>query len=199
VNSRGDRTRARLDAASELLRAAGGQGTVRTHGDSMEPTLGAGAAVLVRYRPVERPRRGELIVFRQVDYLVVHRFLGTVAGPDGPRFRTRGDGAARLDGPVEPGAVVGTVVAIERPDGWRSLEGRLARAYGAAVALHALAWAGARATSGFRFLGALDRGLLRAADAVLFALAHRRVAAPWVPGAAGILPHGPDRPPGNGA
>ncbi|HKQ62516.1 MAG TPA: S24/S26 family peptidase, partial [Candidatus Polarisedimenticolaceae bacterium] len=116
-----------LDAAVELLGRAGRRGTVRVQGQSMTPTLASGQTLGVEFAP-EALRRGDLLLFRQQDYLVVHRLLGPASFPDGRRcWRTRGDGMLALDPPVDPARVVGRVVAVQLGEEWRSLEGRWAR------------------------------------------------------------------------
>ena len=170
-------------AALEVLLERGRDSVLAVTGESMRPTVGPGADVRVSLPA--RPRFGDLIVFRQADYLAVHRYLGVATGPGGIRcLRTRGDGVSALDPPLAPGDVRGRVVAIARPDGWRSLDGAGARAYSVAVALHDLAWAGA-ASRASRIHGGLgrgaellDRGLLRVADRLLFRALHRRTPPP---------------------
>src|SRR5262245_19973917 len=62
-----------------------------------------------------RARAGELLVFRQQDYLVVHRCLGRARARDGARcLRTRGDARPDLDPPVLDDRVVARVAAIRR-------------------------------------------------------------------------------------
>ncbi len=185
-----------LDAAVSMLGRAERLGAVRVLGDSMRPTLGSGDLLAVEFAG-ERPRRGDLVVYRQADYLTVHRHLGRARFPDGrPCLRTRGDGSIALDPPVAPESVVGRAVAVRRDGRWRRLDGRLARVYAIAVAGHDLAWAalavlasrtvdralarlGAR-SPGRRIAAAADRALLRIADRILFRRVHR--AAPPPPG-----------------
>jgi hypothetical protein len=152
--------------------------TLDVTSDSMLPTLPAGSSV--RVEPSARtPRRGDLLVFRQADYLVVHRFLGTARTADGARcLRARGDAARPLDPPVAPEHVLGVVVAVRRDGEWRSLRGAPARAYAAALAWHGLVWAWLRSRGLGAVAEAADRGLLSTADRLLFRAAHRRVAPP---------------------
>ena len=104
-------------------------------------------------------------------------------------MRTRGDGRTDCDGPVSLANVLGIVISLERDDGWRSTEGKLARIYAVAVALHGRCWAeagalasGAEERLGVRFLRpgieAADRLLLWLADAMFFRAVHRRTHAP---------------------
>lgn len=170
----------------------------------MEPTFAAGASVEVEFGP--EFRYGDILLFRQNDYLVVHRCLGRARTRAGIEcLRARGDGISRLDPPVGEAAVLGRVIAIERPSGWWSLRGGGARVYACLVGLHDLVWAalvlgvGAVAGPVWRDRAArLDRAMLRLADAVAFRAAHRRIPAPKgvpesdLPGPADILA-GPSR------
>ena len=153
---------------------------------SMRPLLRGGDLVLA-VSPGATPRAGDLIVFTQRDYLVVHRYLGGASAPDGtPCLRTRGDGRNQLDPPVLPGAVRGRVVAVRRGGIWRSLEGGPAQAFARAVAWHALAWSAAGVALGAIGLGAvaaaIDAFLLRL-TAVLIPIVFPRIPAPAAAGA----------------
>ena len=179
-----------LDAAVELLGRSGGIGTVRVNGGSMRPTLQAGQRLAVQFGP-RREHRGDMLVFRQADYMAVHRLLGRSRRNGRTYLRTRGDAVPRLDPPVFRESIVGRVIAIEADDGWRGTRGPLARAYGKAVALHDYFWAGvhvaAGAVGGARRqrlqsrLGRVDRRLLRKVHGLLFRACHRRVPPPDVP------------------
>lgn len=179
-----------IDRAVGLLATEGTPTTFRVRGESMRPTLEPDSEVRVDPRS-PRPRFGEMILFRQANYLTVHRYLGPARFPDGtPCLRTRGDGRAVLDPPLRAPDLRGRVVAIRRTDGWRSVEGPAARAYAVAVGLHDLAWA-ALAAVAHRFeravgwgregggpivasIGRADRALLSLADRALFRALHRR-------------------------
>ncbi len=175
-----------LDEAMTLLARAEADRSIQVHGGSMSPTLASGSVIRVDFRQ-RSPRFGDLLVFRQADYLAVHRYLGTARLADGAIcLRTRGDGILALDPPVEPSRVAGRVVALERNGVWRSLLPRRARVYAWLVAFHDLAFAAIGVLSGRadRRLGRavlhprvewLDRGLLRLAHAALFVLLHPRV------------------------
>lgn len=185
-----------LDAAVEMMGRAGRGGTVRVVGDSMEPTLSEAQLLDAEFR-TDPPRRGDLVLFRQVDYLVVHRYLGPCRATDGRRaYRTRGDGRLFLDPAVPPERLIGRVRGACYGDVWRTFRTRRGALYGRLVAAHDLAWAaaGAVARSGDRALakvrlpaflvaavGACDRALLRAAHALLFRLTHPVVGAPERP------------------
>jgi|SoiMethySBSTD1v2_1073268.scaffolds.fasta_scaffold45136_2 hypothetical protein len=179
------------DEALRLALEASGSAvlTIVASDRSMEPTLYGGDAVLAV--PLEGdPVRGDILVFRQNDDLVVHRFLGPARAPDGaPCLRTRGDGRAELDPALFRANVRARVAALRRAGTWRTLEGAGPRLYAALVAWHDLAWAAAIHLS--RPLGlsgvpaAADRSLLRLGTAVVLPLAHRRIDAP-LPDVSGV-------------
>jgi len=160
------------DQALDLLLSDRGFAVVSiAEGDeSMLPHLHGGDAV--RAVAVDRPRAGDLLLYRQQDYWVVHRCLGPIAGG----WRTRGDGRNLLDPPLSSERVLGRVTAVRRAGRWRSLEGGPARLYARLVGWHALFWAGsgvlARKVGAGRAVAAADRGLLRIAAALLFPAAH---------------------------
>ena len=132
-----------LDEAVELLAESGGIAVVTMEGESMLPTLRPGQRVAVDFSALE-PERGDLALFRQQDYHVVHRVLGPASSPAGGGcLRARGDHLPALDPPVAPASVRGTVVAIEQAPGlWWNMRGGGARLYAIAAALHGLFWAG---------------------------------------------------------
>lgn len=178
-----------LGSAVELMGLSGGTRRLPVVGHSMRPTLLEGQAVAVA--PVTSPRRGDLLVFKGADSLVVHRLLGRAHLPDGgPAWRTRGDGRIELDPALDPEKVVGRAVALEHAGAWWDLRRPASRFYAWALAWHALAWSalGATARTVDRFLGRLglpgpfkrmaasiDAALLGAAQRSLFRAFHRRL------------------------
>ena len=149
---------------------------------SMVPHLSGGDLVAAG-PPEPAPRPGDLLVFVQRDYLVVHRYLGAARDPSGrPCLRTRGDGRNELDPAVSHDAVRARVVAIRRAGVWRSLEGVGPAAYARLVAWHDLFWAGVgvagRKVGLGRAAGFVDRAVLRVTAALLFAPLHVRIEAP---------------------
>ena len=183
-----------LAAAVDLLGDGSAAGIPVRDGDvSMKPTLVAGQLLWVEFAaPDLRP--GDVLLFRQQDYLVVHRLLGRSRFPDGrPSLRTRGDGWNGLDPHLDPDKVVGRVVAARDGLGWWDLRRTGARAYARTLAWHNLFWAAAGSGAGFvdrvvlrrpargplrATIAALDRGLLALAHALCFRLAHSRREAP---------------------
>jgi hypothetical protein len=128
-------------AAVELMGRAGRRGTVRVQGESMRPTLRPGQMLEVEFSPGPTAR-GDMLIFRQGETLLVHRLLGPARPHEGrPRLRTRGDGVLSLDPPLDLDRIVGRVVACEHREGWRSTRRRPARVYGWCLAWHGLFWA----------------------------------------------------------
>ena len=143
-------------AAVDLMGRAGRRGTVRVRGESMQPTLRPGQLLAVEFAP-ERLARGDMLIFRQDDLLLVHRLLGPARPIQGrPRLRTRGDGALSLDPPVDVDRVIGRVVALADGEHWRTTRDRPARAYAWCLAWHDLFWAVVATVS-----QRVDRGLHR--------------------------------------
>ncbi len=128
-------------AAVDLMGRTGRRGTVRVCGESMEPTLRAGQLLAVDFAP-EHLARGDMLIFRQGDLLLVHRLLGPARPIEGrPRLRTRGDGTLSLDPPVDLDRVIGRVVAVADGENWRTTRDRPARVYAWCLAWHDLFWA----------------------------------------------------------
>jgi len=167
-----------IDAALKLMAAPGRVAVLPVNGDSMVPTLRHGDQVAVELA-AERPERGDLLLFRQAAYHVVHRYLGPATGADGrPCLRTRGDHVSALDPALDPVLVLGRVVAAEREGVWRDLDNATARVYGLGVALHDLFWAAAAVLAGrLDARRGADQGSFRervvAWDRRFLALAHR--------------------------
>jgi hypothetical protein len=188
MNDRGPLSVQQLDAVVDLIGRTGGGVVLPMQGTSMVPLLGEGQLVAVDLSPFE-PQIGDLLLYRQLDYLVVHRYLGPATHEDGhPTLRTRGDGCLGLDPPLERERVRGRVVAIETQGLWWRLDRGGARAWALAVAIHDLCWAGigvlARRCDGVSlrlrlpvrtepWVARLDRSTLHLAHRWLFRAAHR--------------------------
>lgn len=173
-----------------LLSERGGAVVLIAEGDaSMRPHLAGGDAVLA-VPAAGTPRRGDLLLYRQQDYWVVHRCLGRVTTKDGRNgFRTRGDGRNELDPLLSPGDIRARVVALRRGGAWRSLDGMPARAYARMMAWHDTAWAAvgvaARSAGVAPVVASIDLLVLRLAVPVAFPLFHRRMSPPALASAQG--------------
>lgn len=111
---------------SERLLEEGYRVRFRAGGTSMQPAINDGDALTVE--PVEplAVRPGDILLYRTHRRGIAHRVVNIrQAGSAVVAFLLRGDAKAACDRPVEPGEVVGKVIAIERRPGWRA---RLARA-----------------------------------------------------------------------
>ena len=183
-----------LDAAVALMGNAGRLGIVRVLGESMRPTLPPDSLLCVDFAPAGL-RRGDLLLFRQGEYLAVHRLLFRSTDREGsPCLRTRGDNVLALDPPVDPARVIGRVTAMRRDGVWRDLLTRPARLYAALLAFHDFFWTGSSVVAdrtldrAFRVLHLpfslrrtivrLDGALLRAADRLFFDAIHAQVPPP---------------------
>jgi hypothetical protein len=176
------------DQALRLMLSDRGAAVVLvTEGDtSMVPHLRGGDAVLA-VPLAAPPGRGDLLLYRQEDYWVVHRCLGRAPAPDGREgFRTRGDGRNVLDPHLVTEDLRARVVALRRAGAWRSLEGPWARVYAGLMAWHDLFWAAVGVVARKAGLGsavaAIDLGVLRLSVPLAFPLFHRRIASPAVSG-----------------
>ena len=185
-----------LDAAVELMGRSGRRGFVRVQGTSMHPTLRQDQELAIDFGATDL-RRGDLLLYRQLDYLVVHRLVGWIPRDPGPPFlKTRGDARVDIDPPLDPRRLVGRVTAVRDGDGWWRMRGRGARLYAGCLAWHDLTWAAlvsiaGRGDRGFRKLGLktpflgvmarIDRGLLQLGHALLFRPLHRRTDEPPEP------------------
>jgi hypothetical protein len=153
---------------------------------SMVPHLRGGDAVLA-VPLTSTPRGGDLVLYRQQDYWVVHRCLGPVVSKDGGAgLRTRGDGRNALDPLLALEDVLARIAGLRRGGVWHSLDGRAARAYARLMVWHDLAWAAAGIAVGrvglSGVVAALDLTVLRLLVPVAFPPCHRRIAGPSVPG-----------------
>lgn len=111
--------------------------TLTVEGASMAPLLRPGDRLQLRAEP---PRVGAVVVYRAGSALVVHRVvaLRNERGRTAPLLLTKGDRSHRLDPPVWPAQVWGTVCAVQSRRGTLPLEGRAAWVIGRWVALLSL-------------------------------------------------------------
>lgn len=175
----------RDQALHMVLSTHGSAIVVVTKGDtSMVPHLRGGDAVLA-VPLATAPGRGDLLLYRQSDYWVVHRCLGRAVSRDGRAgLRTRGDGSNTLDPLLAHEDVLARVTALRRRGVWRSLEPRPARAYAQLLAWHDLFWAAAgvaaRKAGLGRLVAKIDLLVLRLSVPLAFPLFHRRIVRPAV-------------------
>jgi len=179
---------AMLDAAVELIGKSGRLGSVEVAGTSMLPTFERVERLAVEFSP-GRLEYGDVLVFRQRGILVVHRLVQRRRQGPSHGLRTRGDGTIAFDPWLEPGSVIGRVVAVGYADGsWRNLRNFRARLYAHALGLHGLVWGGMGAFvakyggstgESWRWrLGRIDFFKLRVTQAVFFRALHPRIPAP---------------------
>lgn len=177
-----------LDAAVDLIGKSGHLGSVAVSGFSMLPTFARVERLAVEFSPAGLVF-GDVLVFRQRGMLVVHRLVQRRQHEGSLRLRTRGDGTIGFDPWVDPGSVIGRVVAVGYNDRtWRNLRNPGARFYGRALAAHDLGWGclgavvmkfGGRSGADWRWrLGRLDHFGLRFTHRLFFRALHPVVPAP---------------------
>src|SRR3989454_7882575 len=115
------------EITGELLRC-GNRVRFRAVGASMQPTIEDGELITVA--PVEPAavKRGDILLYRGERGLIAHRLVGlrrSVKGED-VRYLLQGDASVDRDDPVQPGQVLGRVVAVRRGGRSRALDTRTA-------------------------------------------------------------------------
>jgi signal peptidase I len=99
----------KLELATMLLRS-GGTIRIRAFGTSMLPTIWPGDIILIEGSACDRLARGDVVLIKREESIVVHRLINT----DYPQWSTRGDAMPQNDPPVRPGDVLGRVREIHR-------------------------------------------------------------------------------------
>jgi hypothetical protein len=187
-----DRRRQALRLLGSAVKAwdqAGMLGEVSVVGRSMVPTFPTRSRIWFVSLEDRPARRGEILLFRQGDTLVVHRVL--VVLPDGS-YRTKGDGRAAFDEGVVPReAAFGRVVAFLRGEHPVSTLGRGARSYARILVFYSeTVGLMSRLAGGLdgllgrfrprrpvqfvrKVVAAVDRLIIRTMDLLLFPLFHR--------------------------
>ncbi len=98
-----------------------GELRLRVFGTSMVPSILPGDFVSIHRAGLNEISPGEIILFRQLDRLFVHRVvdrkvMAAAAGAQGPCLITRGDRLRHNDPPVTSSELLGRVTAIQRGD-----------------------------------------------------------------------------------
>lgn len=105
------------DPMLELLREVlerTGSARVRVHGTSMRPFINDGDVVLVRRRPAEELRPGDIAACIREEGLVMHRLLRIDRAG---RLRLKGDTLRGPDAPIVAGGFIGCVEMVETARG----------------------------------------------------------------------------------
>lgn len=100
----------RFTAVCEAILARGLRVRFRARGQSMQPNVKHGDIVEIRPAAREELKRGDLLLTRNGEKLLLHRAVGWDPATGG--IVTRGDSVLDDDGPAE--AVLGKVISIER-------------------------------------------------------------------------------------
>jgi hypothetical protein len=86
----------------------------------MAPAIPARARLRVRVQGNQPCRRGDVVYYLAGDGYMVHRVVFRARrGAARDLLLTCGDGCLAPDPPVRSDQVLGTVIAVETPDGWR--------------------------------------------------------------------------------
>ncbi len=103
---------------------------LRVTGQCMSPDLNEGETALIASPSHHKPRVGEIVLARHADGLRLHRLVWKWPVLSGRScWLTKADRSWSCDPRIEPGAVLGTVVAVEADGAARRIgRGRLARA-----------------------------------------------------------------------
>lgn len=102
----------RRSEAPRALLSAGHPWRLQVHGSCMAPLLRSGASIHCAARRRYWP--GDLVVAAAPDgRLLVHRLLGCLPGPEGPRWLTQADSATHPDGALPRNRILGRVVGGE--------------------------------------------------------------------------------------
>jgi len=104
-----DKQTARCAIAAEVLRVSGAL-SLRVFGGSMLPSIWPGDTLTVHRARASDIHPGKLVLYARDGGLVVHRAVHCSQDA----LITRGDALKGNDAPVQPGQVLGEVVAIQR-------------------------------------------------------------------------------------
>jgi signal peptidase I len=113
-----------LPSYADILRrwlAEGRLARLPLSGLSMEPTISSGVHLVLEACAPDAIRAGDVVVYEDASGLICHRVLRRRPAADAPALLTKGDGLRVPPAWVSATSVVGRVVAIESPEGRRSL------------------------------------------------------------------------------
>ena len=102
-----------VDATLDIWGVVGKRSQIRLTGKSMRPLFRAGDLILIQHGS-EVFRRGDVIVFRMADQIVVHRLLDIHADQSRSYLLTKGDSVLRPDPRFSSDQVIGRVIGFTR-------------------------------------------------------------------------------------
>jgi hypothetical protein len=129
-----------LEGVLELWDQAGARSLIPITGNSMLPLIREGDQVLVVHGR-NSVRRGDVVVFRRQGQLIAHRVLRIDDDEGQAAFLVKGDNLSTFDPLVDPGAVLGRVLAVQRGNRSLALDSTSWRVWGGFVAITTLALA----------------------------------------------------------
>ena len=94
----------------DLIREDADYFTVRVRSLSMHPVLKNGDLVLVR--KTKNVRRGDIVIFKRKNFLIIHRVVIRL----GRFVITRGDNQKKFDSPILVDKIIGKVVAVMKSE-----------------------------------------------------------------------------------
>lgn len=102
-----------VDATLDIWGKVGKRSQIRITGNSMRPLFRAGDRILIQHG-VDGFRRGDVLVFRVADQIVVHRLLDIRADQNRSYLLTKGDSVLRPDPWFSCDQVIGRVIGFTR-------------------------------------------------------------------------------------
>ena len=102
-----------MEIAESLLRDAIPV-KARVGGTSMLPWLRAGDIVTLKNCPLDTVRKGDIVVFKRFEKLVIHRVIAYDNMIAGIAFITKGDSCKHTDGYILPSDFLGKAFSYER-------------------------------------------------------------------------------------
>ncbi len=128
-----------LKVALDIWDETGKQSLIPITGRSMLPLLRPGDHVTVEHGCL-KIKRGEIIVFRQENKLVVHRVIRFDDTPNERVFVTKGDNVFYFDSPVAESQLVGRVSIVQRGEQRLFIDTTPWQIVGGLIAISTLAW-----------------------------------------------------------
>ena len=86
----------------------------KVKGDSMRPLFNTDSLVQFAFCPIDLLRRGDVVVFKEGQSLVCHRFFSKVRLNESLFLKVKGDAALSFDPLVDSGCFLGKVVYLRK-------------------------------------------------------------------------------------
>lgn len=102
-----------VDATLDIWGKVGKRSQIRITGNSMQPLFRPGDRILIQHGS-DGFRRGDVLVFRMADQIVVHRLLDIRTDQNRSYLLTKGDSVLRPDPRFSSDQVLGRVIGFSR-------------------------------------------------------------------------------------